>query len=66
EALVLLVNGKIDEEAFLFKIKKSLPTYQIPKQIIEVDEIPYTSTGKINRAATKILAQKQIDYSKLT
>ena len=51
---------------FLFKIKKSLPTYQIPKQIIEVDEIPYTTTGKINRAATKILAQKQIDYSKLT
>ena len=38
------------------KIKKNIPSYWQPKQIIYVEMIPKTETGKINRVQAKILA----------
>jgi o-succinylbenzoate---CoA ligase len=53
EIIVLVVEQKIDK----LLIKKILPHYQIPKRIIQVNKIPLTESGKINRAALKEIIQ---------
>lgn len=66
EALVLLVKSPMDVSTLQKKIKTLLPAYRLPKNILEVENIPLTTSGKINRAAIKQLAEQLIDYSNLT
>ena len=49
EIVVLATEKEIDENL----ISNLLPAYSIPKEIIRVNKIPLTETGKINRAALK-------------
>ncbi len=56
EIVVLLVVPPVDEDYLKVEMAKILSPYQIPKKIIEVDAIPQTGSGKINRAKTKEIA----------
>lgn len=49
EIVVLATTEKVD----ISKLLEILPTYFVPKKIIELDRIPLTETGKINRALLK-------------
>lgn len=60
EIVVLATENEIDEKV----ISDLLPAYSIPKRIIKVSKIPLTETGKINRAALKLLALKESGNSK--
>ena len=51
EIVILATENEIEENL----ISGLLPIYSIPKQIIKVSKIPLTETGKINRAALKLL-----------
>lgn len=59
EEVVLLVEN-IENLNYLNEIfrKEIELSYQHPKRIIQVKEIPLTSSGKIDRIATKILAKQ--------
>lgn len=52
EKLVLYVEGEIDEEKLLAQMRDVFNKYEIPKQVISLNEFSYTLTGKINRAAS--------------
>ncbi|MDD4920894.1 MAG: AMP-binding protein [Bacteroidales bacterium] len=49
EIIVLAVEQPIDEGL----LARHLPSYQIPKRIIQIEAIPRTESGKINRTALK-------------
>lgn len=58
EAITLLIEQTLILEIIKEKIKKVLPKYQQPKEIVIVKEIPFTGSGKIDRAACRVLANK--------
>lgn len=52
EKLVLYVEGEIDKEKLLAQMREKFHKYEVPKQIITLDEFDYTLTGKVNRTAS--------------
>ena len=60
EALTLLVEPVENLPAVEEKLLSVAPTYQAPRHIRVVNEIPRTENGKINRAACKGLAEDLI------
>lgn len=54
EAIVLVAEEYVDERLF----NDIHPAYYKPKKIIEVDNIPLTETGKINRADLKKMVNR--------
>ena len=64
EAVVLLVESTDPEtdvsESTRQRWFARLPKYQHPKQVIVVDTIPLTGTGKIDRARCRLLAGKRM------
>ena len=66
EALVLLVekdrNEVIRPEELAEQIRSILPKYQQPKQILWIESLPLTQTGKISRAECRKLAAKLVHY----
>lgn len=58
EAIALLIEKPADVETIKEKIPCLLPKYQRPKYIGEVNAIPLTGSGKINRMACSELAAK--------
>lgn len=66
EALVLLVEKDKDKtiglDELAEEIKSVLPKYQQPKQILWIDALPLTQTGKISRAECRELAKRLVHY----
>lgn len=56
EAIVLLVEKGLDRPRLEMEIDCTLEKYQRPKYIVEVEAVPQTGSGKINRAACRELA----------
>ena len=56
EIVVLLVEGSFDPDCLKRTLSEHLPPYQTPKKIGCIDCIPFTSSGKIDRAEVKRLA----------
>lgn len=56
QIVVLLVEGAFDPERLNEVLRKNLPLYQVPKKIGRVDRLPFTSSGKIDRAEIKRMA----------
>lgn len=58
QKLVLVVeNETINKQNIHYKIGQLLKKYERPKQILVVDKIPLTNTGKINRLKTRELIE---------
>lgn len=57
EKIVLLTEQPLSS-SIITDIKKHLTKFEYPQKYITVDKIPYTSNGKIDRAACKIVAQQ--------
>lgn len=49
EKIVLFYVGKIDKRTLTQQLKEQLPRYMIPNVIIQVDNLPLTANGKMNR-----------------
>lgn len=62
EAVVLLTNQPVDE-TMRQTIKNHLPRYHQPLYIYTITSIPRTGNGKIDRAATKKLAEQNCPAS---
>ena len=63
EVAVLLIEHQSSaasecKEPILDICRKNLPAYSVPKEIICVDQIPLTGSGKIDRATAQYLAKK--------
>lgn len=57
EAIVLLVEKGLDRLRLETEIDCALEKYRRPKYIVEVEDVPQTGSGKINRAACRELAK---------
>lgn len=57
EAIVLLVEKGLDRLRLETEIDCALEKYRRPKYIVEVEAVPQTGSGKINRAACRELAK---------
>ncbi|MGB3464708.1 MAG: AMP-binding protein [Cyclobacteriaceae bacterium] len=53
EKLVLYIEGAIDTDYLSAELKRILPKYEVPKEIILKPEFVYTQSGKINRIASQ-------------
>ncbi|MFZ6876042.1 aminotransferase class III-fold pyridoxal phosphate-dependent enzyme [Undibacterium sp. Di27W] len=52
-------NKPLDTQSLLEKLKQNLPDYMLPKAVIAIASIPYTSNGKLDRAALPKLDDEQ-------
>ncbi len=50
----VLPEGKIDKQKLKLLLQKELPVYMVPGCFIEIDSIPLTANGKINKDALPI------------
>jgi amino acid adenylation domain-containing protein len=50
-AYVVPATGAIDAAALRSHCQENLPNYMIPQAFVEIDEIPFTPNGKLDRAA---------------
>jgi len=58
EIIVLVVEGILDDALLTQTLHaENLPAHQFPKQIISLDRLPRTESGKINRTAVRQLLQ---------
>jgi O-succinylbenzoic acid--CoA ligase len=58
EIIVLAVEGILDDALLTQTLHaENLPAHQFPKQIISLESLPRTESGKINRAALRTLLQ---------
>jgi len=58
EIIVLAVEGILDDALLTQTLHaENLPTHQFPKQIISLDRLPRTESGKVNRIALRNLLQ---------
>ncbi|HEV2524147.1 MAG TPA: phosphopantetheine-binding protein, partial [Gammaproteobacteria bacterium] len=58
--LVFQKNRVVDFQIIYQKMKESLPHYMIPRKIIQLDHIPLTANGKIDKAVLARLPGKDI------
>ena len=52
--ILLFYTGGIDKDALLEELKSRLPQYMVPSKVFEVESMPMTKNGKIDR---KVLAE---------
>ncbi len=50
----VIANKKIDEDYIRAELFENLPTYMIPSKIMQIDDMPYTPNGKIDRKALPV------------
>ncbi|WP_170133611.1 type I polyketide synthase [Undibacterium pigrum] len=55
-------NKPFDTQSLLEELRQHLPDYMLPKAVIAIASIPYTSNGKLDRAALPRLDEEQ-EYS---
>ncbi|BBB67873.1 hypothetical protein UNDYM_3620 [Undibacterium sp. YM2] len=55
-------NEPLDTQSLLEELRQHLPDYMLPKAVIAIASIPYTSNGKLDRAALPRLDEEQ-EYS---
>lgn len=66
EAIVLLIEDKekkVEPAGLQSRIDSVLPKYQRPKYIIEIETLPLTGSGKIDRKACRPLAQSRMELN---
>lgn len=58
EKIVLFYVGDIDKKSLTRKLKEQLPRYMIPNVMIQLEQMPLTANGKMNRLAMEEIYQK--------
>ncbi len=51
--IVLYYVGTIDEKTLATSLKEKLPRYMIPNHIIQLEQMPFTANGKLDRVTLK-------------
>jgi len=50
-AYVVHRNGRLDGDGLRLRLMDQLPTYMVPSRIVEVESLPLTPSGKVDRSA---------------
>jgi acyl-CoA synthetase (AMP-forming)/AMP-acid ligase II len=50
QQIVLVVGGEVDSEALLAELRRQLPLYMVPKEVVVRAELPRSPNGKFDRA----------------
>ncbi|WP_198139761.1 non-ribosomal peptide synthetase [Pedobacter sp. BAL39] len=58
-AAYIVQNGVLDKELMIQHLQKSLPEYMIPRMFLQLDQIPLTANGKINRKLLPKIEQEE-------
>lgn len=61
----IVSNKKIDEKELISYLFEILPTYMVPSKIIQIEKMPYTPNGKIDRKSLPIPEVKEKINKKL-
>jgi acyl-coenzyme A synthetase/AMP-(fatty) acid ligase/acyl carrier protein len=60
-SLLCFFVGDADSHCILRELTKSAPRHEIPHQLIKVDAIPLTSSGKVDRSTLLSMAQAKLE-----
>ncbi|WP_058235069.1 non-ribosomal peptide synthetase [Devriesea agamarum] len=52
-------NGNLDPDAVKEALASSLPHYMVPSQVLVLDQLPLTTSGKVNKSALRDLAAQR-------
>ena len=55
KAFVKPLNGKMDERELVLYLQKKLMNFQVPKEILFLDDFPRNNMGKIDKKALRTL-----------
>lgn len=55
KAYVQLYDEKLTEEELVSWLRERLTTYQLPREIVFVKELPYTAVGKLDRKRLEVI-----------
>jgi len=56
--IVLYYVGEIEEKDLAVTLKEKLPRYMLPNNIIQLEQMPFTANGKIDRVTLKNMFQQ--------
>ena len=56
---MLYYVGDISSKELVKQLKEKLPRYMIPNYVEQLEEIPFTANGKINRVSLKDKYKKE-------
>ncbi len=59
-------GGRVDEEKLLGHLKKLLPAYMLPSRLVELKEMPFTPSSKLDLQALKKMAASMKEASPST
>lgn len=62
-ALVGYYTGEVDPDSLRDQLRAVLPVHVLPSALVRLDEVPLTSSGKLDRAALPVPALRSAPYS---
>lgn len=60
KAYVQLYDEKLTEEELVSWLRERLTTYQLPREIVFVKELPYTAVGKLDRKQLEVIKYVEV------
>lgn len=60
KAYVQLYDEKLTEEELVSWLRERLTTYQLPREIVFVKELPYTAVGKLDRKRLEVIKYVEV------
>ena len=57
KAYVQVYDEVLTEEALMSWLRERVTTYQLPREIVFVDELPYTEVGKLDRKRLQLVSR---------
>lgn len=55
DRIILFYVGKLTEDKVLSSIKKKVPNYMWPQEVVKIDSMPYNANGKIDRKNLSVM-----------
>lgn len=57
--IILFYLGELTEKELILKMKERIPRYMLPNRTIRLEQMPFTSNGKLDRKALKEMYNKE-------